>query len=59
MVRAFLGDHAEFEPGRLAAPVELPASAAAIDARGVLYSSPPAHALDAFFAAVLVRRRAA
>jgi 16S rRNA (cytosine967-C5)-methyltransferase len=59
VVRMFLEQTPAFELGVLETGAALPDAVAALDAQGVLHSSPPAHALDAFFAAMLVRRPAA
>jgi len=58
VVDAFLAVAPEFELGRLAMHAALPGAALVIDPRGMLHSS-PAQGLDAFFAAVLVRRERA
>lgn len=58
VVDAFLEQRPEFALGRLALDRVLPDAAQAIDDRGMLHSR-PAHGLDAFFAAVLVRRERA
>jgi 16S rRNA (cytosine967-C5)-methyltransferase len=58
VVDAFLAVAPEFELGQLATHAALPQVVSVIDTRGMLHSS-PAHGLDAFFAAVLVRRERA
>jgi 16S rRNA (cytosine967-C5)-methyltransferase len=57
IVDTFLAKTPEFTLGRLAVD-RVPAAESVIDDRGMLHSS-PAHGLDAFFAAVLVRRERA
>jgi 16S rRNA (cytosine967-C5)-methyltransferase len=58
VVDGFLGSDPRFalEP---ALPPDFPRAAALLDARGCLVTMPFRHGLDAFFAARLVRRRAA
>lgn len=58
VVEAFLAKHAEFTLGR-ALPPDAPGSDDLVDPRGYLITTPFQHGLDAFFAARLVRRRAA
>jgi 16S rRNA (cytosine967-C5)-methyltransferase len=58
VVDAFLTADPRFEPSR-ADPGSLVADGHLVDPRGFLRTTPFAHGLDAFFAAALVRRRAA
>ena len=59
VVQSFLAKTPAFELHRFETGASLPDAAATIDERGLLHSTPAAHALDAFFAALLVRRPAA
>jgi 16S rRNA (cytosine967-C5)-methyltransferase len=59
VVDAFLSTHPEFEQGGLSPDPRIRDFADLVDGRGRLRLLPFAHGLDAFFAAVLVRRQAA
>jgi len=59
VVDQFLSENASFTLVPIQPPTGLPAETPLVDARGMLRTLPFAHGLDAFFAAMLVRRDAA